>query len=83
MFSVIFWVKKKSNKRNEIETIKQAKKQSKNETISAGDVVSLSGENKEKTEKTVKMVLDLPDLRPQKAFVVVIFSFHQKSEGHL
>ena len=49
------------NKRNEIETIKQAKKKSKNETISAGDVVSLSGENK---EKTVKMVLDLPDLRP-------------------
>ena len=29
MFSVIFWVKKKPNKRNEIETIKQAKKQSK------------------------------------------------------
>ena len=72
----MFSVKKKPNKRNEIETIKQAKKQSKNETISAGDVVSLSGENKETTEKTVKMVLDLPDLRPQKAFVVVIFSFY-------
>ena len=69
------------NKRNEIETIKQAeKKQRKNETISAGDVISLSGENK---EKTVKMVLDLPDLRPQKAFVVVIFSFYQKREGRL
>ena len=56
MFSVIFWIKKKKqpNKRNEIETIKQVKKQSKNETISVGDVVSLSGENKEKTEKTVR-----------------------------
>ena len=30
--------------------------------------------------KTVKMVLDL---RPRKAFVVVIFSFYQKSECHL
>ena len=77
MFSVIFWIKKKPNKRNEIETIKQAKKQSKNETVSAGDVVLLSGENK---AKTVKMVLDLG---PQKAFVVVIFSFYQKSEDHL
>ena len=78
MFSVIFWVKKKKpNKRNEIETIKQAKKQSKNETVSACDVVLLSGEN---TAKTVKMVLDL---RPQNAFVVVIFSFYQKSEDHL
>ena len=51
MFSVIFWVKKKPNKRNEIETIKQAKKQSKNETISAGDVVSLSGEKQSKDSK--------------------------------
>lgn len=39
------------NKRNEIETIKQAKKQSKNETISAGDVVSLSGEKQSKDSK--------------------------------
>ena len=52
MFSVIFLIKKKKpNKRNEIETIKQAKKQSKNETKSAGDVVSLSDEKQSKDSK--------------------------------
>ena len=58
MFSVIFWVKKKPNKRNEIETIKQAKKQSKNETISAGDVVSLSGEKQSKDSKNGSSTLN-------------------------
>ena len=78
MFSVIFWVKKKPNKRNEIETIKQAKKQSKNETISAGDVVSLSGEKQSKDSKNGSWFTP-----PQNAFVVVIFSFYQKREDHL
>lgn len=78
MFSVIFWVKKKPNKRNEIETIKQAKKQSKNETISAGDVVSLSGEKQSKDSKNGSWFTPA-----QNAFVVVIFSFYQKREDHL
>ena len=78
MFSVIFWVKKKPNKRNEIETIKQAKKQSKNKTISAGDVVSLSGEKQSKDSKNGSWFTPA-----QKAFVVVIFFFYQKSEDHL
>ena len=43
--------KKKPNKRNEIETVKQAKEQSENETINAGDVVSLSGEKQSKDSK--------------------------------
>lgn len=80
MFSVIFWIKKKKpNKRNEIETIKQAKKkQSKNETVSAGDVFSRSGEKQSKDSKNGSWFTPA-----QKAFVVVIFSFYQKREDHL
>lgn len=80
MFSVIFWIKKKSQT-NETKSklLSKQKKQSKNETVSAGDVVSLSGEKQSKDSKNGSWFTPA-----QKAFViVVIFSFHKKSEGHL
>lgn len=79
MSSVIFWIKKKSQT-NETKSklLSKQKKQSKNETVSAGDVVSLSGEKQSKDSKNGSWFTPA-----QKAFVVVIFSFYQKREGHL
>ena len=54
MFSVIFSeFKKKNSQTNETKSklLSKQKKQSKNETISAGDVVSLSGEKQSKDSK--------------------------------
>ena len=76
MFSAIFWIKKKNSQTNETKSklLSKQKKQSKNET----DVVSLSGEKQSKDSKNGSWFTPA-----QKAFVVVLFSFYQKREGHL
>lgn len=80
MFSAIFWIKKKNSQTNETKSklLSKQTKQSKNETVSAGDVVSLSGEKQSKDSKNGSWFTPA-----QKAFVVVIFSFYQKREDHL
>ena len=78
VFSYFFNLKKKSQT-NETKSKLLSKQKNKAKMKLKVQVTLFRFQMKNKA-KTVKMVLDL---RPRKAFVVVIFSFYQKSECHL